>query len=1271
MATRRIVKIAASALLIGALFALALIAGALWFAASDAGLRWASGEATGRTGGRLKIEGATGSLGGTVRIARLAYSDDNLELVANDVAFTWSPRALLARNVVVDDLSAGTIALEFKASAGPSAPPASLELPWPIDVRRAAIAELTVESGPNRWRVRRLGFRYIGASERHTLDAVTLDSEWGSLRGNLAVAATAPFATQGSIDFAGSDAARRATATLVVGGNLTTLVLSGEAIVDEAHATGSARVAPFEPRRLRDFDVRFEGADLARFDARLPKTDFSAMLAGSGTDDGGARGTLAARNAAAGLWSAGRLPLATITSAFAIAGDGGAIRLDALTAALGEAGHIAGKAGIDRGIATWKLAVRDLDLHGIAADLRPTRLAGDFAGRMRTDAVGPEGDLSGDLKQADVALAFRAAIADGVVDVASFRAQARGGSLQGKGRLTLAGAREFSADVTAAWLNPAAFGAYPVASLSGTASVRGTLDPSWSAALTFALAKNSSFRRRPLTGAGTLAASPGSVRDAKVELAAGTNRVVLTGNFGRTGDVLAFTVDARELAALDARLGGRLRATGSVGGAWERPALTFTASGEGLRFGTGLAAATLTGSGEVGAGTGGASDRPVRLAFAATELRADALAARSLRAELAGTIERHQARIDLAGNAADVGVELDARLEGGWSGSAQSGAWRGRIVALQNKGKYPLVIAQPAELEAGAQRIQVANLRGTLAGGRFAVDELRWQEGRLSSRGEFAALPAAPLLAFTGAAPRVSSTLTLAGRWSFAAAPRVNGTLAVSRDGGDLVPIDAPDLALGLTLAELTAEFVDDRMHATLTARSRLANADVTAELAPSPERAARFGQGAPLTLTVKLDAISLRALQGMVGTAAIVDGRLKLDLSGHGTLDRVRFTGSVEGDALKLQAPQYGVALKDGLLRARLTDEAVTVSEFSFAAGDGRFVASGTLPASSGGGEGGELAWKADRLALFNRPDMRLTLSGAGTLSMKNKSVALSGALKADEGYFEFRPGGADAPGDDVIVRGRERKPARDTLQRVPFAVDLDLDFGDKLAFVGEGFDTVLGGKLRVKTTGARDLVADGTIDVARGTYTTFGQRLTIQRGRLYFVGPLDNPGLDVVALRKNLPVEAGVEVSGTVRVPRVTLTSNPPVPDNEKLAWLVLGHGLDSANSADAALLQAALAALGGPDAAPIGQRIARTIGVDDISVRAAADPARTGTAGQVVALSKRISDKLTLVYEQGLSVANNALKLEYSLSRTVTLRAEAGVVSGIGVYYSRSYD
>jgi translocation and assembly module TamB len=186
------------------------------------------------------------------------------------------------------------------------------------------------------------------------------------------------------------------------------------------------------------------------------------------------------------------------------------------------------------------------------------------------------------------------------------------------------------------------------------------------------------------------------------------------------------------------------------------------------------------------------------------------------------------------------------------------------------------------------------------------------------------------------------------------------------------------------------------------------------------------------------------------------------------------------------------------------------------------------------------------------------------------------------------------------------------------------------------------------------------------------FGQKLDIDRGRLLFDGPVDNPALDEVALRKNLAVEAGIELSGTIKVPSVRLVSNPPVPDGEKLSWLLTGQGLDRASRNDLALLGAASASLiGGPNKKPITTQIANTIGLDDISVRDTGTATASGTSTQVVAFGKRISDRLSLIYEQGLTVASNALRIEYALTRTLTLRAEAGTISSVGLYFRRSYD
>jgi len=275
-------------------------------------------------------------------------------------------------------------------------------------------------------------------------------------------------------------------------------------------------------------------------------------------------------------------------------------------------------------------------------------------------------------------------------------------------------------------------------------------------------------------------------------------------------------------------------------------------------------------------------------------------------------------------------------------------------------------------------------------------------------------------------------------------------------------------------------------------------------------------------------------------------------------------------------------------------------------------------------------------------------------------------------EGHLEYESTPSGELAADIVIKGRTPLSRREAEARdLPLALELDVDLGRSLTFAGEGIETGLGGRVRITTSAAGTLIGRGTIRAVNGTYFAFGQKLTIDRGRLIFDGPLDNPALDIVALRKNLAVEAGVELTGTVKVPRVRVTSNPPVPENEALAWLVTGQGLDSTSRVDYAALSAASAALLGKRGKPFTAELAQRIGLDDISLQSSGTASGgDGLSSQVVVFGKRISDRLSLGYEQGLTLATSAIRLEYALSRRVTLRAEAGAVSGVGIAYRRSF-
>ena len=81
--------------------------------------------------------------------------------------------------------------------------------------------------------------------------------------------------------------------------------------------------------------------------------------------------------------------------------------------------------------------------------------------------------------------------------------------------------------------------------------------------------------------------------------------------------------------------------------------------------------------------------------------------------------------------------------------------------------------------------------------------------------------------------------------------------------------------------------------------------------------------------------------------------------------------------------------------------------------------------------------------------------------------------------------------------------------------------------------------------------------------------------------------------------------------------------------------------------------------------------SIGLDEFSVGQRA----TGTGvdaveGQVVTVGKRLTDRLYIAYDQGLTIATNALRIEYVLSRFFTVSAFTGTTSGVALNFRRNW-
>ena len=196
------------------------------------------------------------------------------------------------------------------------------------------------------------------------------------------------------------------------------------------------------------------------------------------------------------------------------------------------------------------------------------------------------------------------------------------------------------------------------------------------------------------------------------------------------------------------------------------------------------------------------------------------------------------------------------------------------------------------------------------------------------------------------------------------------------------------------------------------------------------------------------------------------------------------------------------------------------------------------------------------------------------------------------------------------------------------------------------------------------------GTVRTSGGQYRAYGQRLDVEQGIIRFTGAIDNPTLDILAIRPNLTQRVGVQITGTALLPSVRLYAQPELPDAEKLSWLVVGRA-SASGGAEAALLQQAALALLGSKSGGMSGGLAASLGLDELSFRGPSSGADGTASGGAITLGKRFSRNFYAAYERSISGALGTLFVFYDLSQRFTIRAQAGQQSAVDLIFTIPYD
>ncbi len=410
------------------------------------------------------------------------------------------------------------------------------------------------------------------------------------------------------------------------------------------------------------------------------------------------------------------------------------------------------------------------------------------------------------------------------------------------------------------------------------------------------------------------------------------------------------------------------------------------------------------------------------------------------------------------------------------------------------------------------------------------------------------------------------------------------------------------------------------------------------------------------------------------------VSGRVGYDLRLSGPFALQSLSGRVTLSDGRIADPDLGLSLQDVQAIGQLGDGSLQLSATSGLSSGGRLRVDG--PIRLDGGQNADLAITLDDLRLYD-PELYETRV-SGSLALRGPlagGALLSGALQLGETEVRVPASGfssADAlleirhVRDSATVRDTRRKAgvlaalagsAGTSGSRRAIGLDVTISAPARVFVRGRGIDAELGGDLRLLGSTA-DVRPSGGFSLIRGRIDILGRRLILSRADLVLEGSLV-PQISIAADTESDGIVSTVRVDGAADNPVVTFTSSPELPQEEVLARLLFGRGLDKISALQAAQLANAVAVLAGRGGLGLVGNLRRNFGLDDLDITTAEDGTAALKAGKYIADNVYTEIEID---QEGKSRINLNLDLRKGL--TVKGRVGADGQTGIGVYLQRDY-
>lgn len=396
------------------------------------------------------------------------------------------------------------------------------------------------------------------------------------------------------------------------------------------------------------------------------------------------------------------------------------------------------------------------------------------------------------------------------------------------------------------------------------------------------------------------------------------------------------------------------------------------------------------------------------------------------------------------------------------------------------------------------------------------------------------------------------------------------------------------------------------------------------------------------------------------------LSGKLESNLRVAGTISEPALDGNASLKNGKVVLPGPGLTLRElDVNFVGAGDEGLTLTG-SVKSGGGTLSLAGQLK-DVGSNMNGRISFTGERVLILNTPEAEIYASPAIDADLQQKHLKLVGEVSIDKATINLTslPQTAATVSSDQIIVVKDA-PVSEISSRFDVTTQLRLRLNDAVSFSGFGLEATFGGDLSLVDLPGKPTTANGDINVVAGQYRAYGQNLTIETGKLLFVGgPIDQPGIDIRAVRQvTADIKVGALARGNLRKPEFSVFSEPTMNQSDQLSYLVLGRPLSTSSSGESSVLSRAALALGIKGGNYLTEQFGSKLGVDKIGI----ETAGTNTNEQAaLVVGKYLSPELFVSYGIGVIDAVSTLKIEYLLSSRWRVSSESSVdESGIDLNY-----